>query len=99
MENKTYLRCEFYKKSCKGTSILNNESNLVTPKSPHNDAVEEYNSGVHELKAKCMNITQSIHGSLREIFNDTTRNSSVASEISFYEIESSMYRARRKLQP
>ena len=78
---------------------MNNESNLVTPKSPHNDAVEEYNSGVHELKAKCKNITQNIHGSLREIFNDTTRDSSVASEISFYEVESSMFRARRKMQP
>ena len=50
MGNETYLRCVLTKKGCKGTSILNNESNLVTPKSPHNHVFEEYNSEVHELK-------------------------------------------------
>ena len=99
MGNKTYLRCVLTKKGCKGTSILNNESNLVTPKSPHNHMAEEYNSEVHELRAKCKKMAQRKQGSLRKIFDDTTRNSLYASVISFYEVESSMYRARRRMQP
>ena len=36
---------------------------------------------------------------LRKIFDDTTRTDPFACEVSFPEIESSMYRARRRLQP
>ena len=44
-------------------------------------------------------MAQRKQANLREIFDDTTRNSLYASVISFYEVESSMYRARRMQIP
>ena len=67
--------------------------------SNHSHSDTEYNGDAYELKSKCKTISKSSQGNLRQIFNDVTRNHPSACDISFTECESSMYRARRKLQP
>ena len=98
-ENTTYLRCVLSKNGCKGTAKLKLETNLIYPNSNHNHGIEEYKSGVYELKTKCKKMAESTQDNLRKIFDDETRTSLFATEISFNECESSMYRSRRRLQP
>ena len=98
-ENTTYLRCVLSKNGCKGTAKLKLETDLIYPSSIHNHGIDKYNSGVYELKTKCKKRAQTTQNNLRKIFDDETRTSLLASEISFNECESSMYRSRRRLQP
>ena len=100
MEKYIYLRCALFKSArCKATAKLNRESNMIFPLNPHNHNVDEYNSDVHKLKNKCKKVAKHSQSNLRKIFDDTTRSDPSACEVSFTEIESSMYRARRMLQP
>ena len=83
--------------SCKGTSILNLEFDLITPLNQHNHGIEDYNTDVYELKTKCKNNTKNSQTNIRKVFDDTTRMDPHACEISFRECESAMYRARRTI--
>ena len=65
----------------------------------HNHTVEDYKSDVFQLKAKCKTVAKHSQTNLRMVFDDITRNDPCAGDISFVECESSMYRARRTLQP
>ena len=65
----------------------------------HNYGLSEYESNVNEIKRKCKTIAKSSQSNLRQIFDDVKRNDPFASEVSFREVESSMYHARRMLQP
>ena len=58
-ENTTYLRCVLSKNGCKGTAKLKLETNLIYPNSNHNHGIEEYKSGVYELKTKCKKMAES----------------------------------------
>ena len=98
-ENTTYLRCVLSKNGCKGKAKLKLETDLIYPSSLHNHGIDKYNSGVYELKTKCKKRAQTTQDNLRKIFDDETRTSLLASEISFNECESSMYCSRRRLQP
>ena len=84
-ENTTYLRCVLSKNGCKGTAKLKLETNLIYPNSNHNHGIEEYKSGVYELKIKCKKMAESTQDNLRKIFEDETRTSLFATEISFNE--------------
>ena len=81
------------------TGKLNRESNIIFPLNPHNHNVDEYKSDIHELKNKCKKVAKDSQSNLRKIFDDTTRTDPSACDVSFTEIESSMYQARRILQP
>ena len=98
-KNTTYLRCVLSNNGCKGTSKLELETNLIYPNSIHNHGIDECKSGVYVLKTKCKKMAQTTQDNLRKIFDDETRTSLFATEISFNEFESSMYRSRRRLQP
>ena len=54
--NYIYLRCVLFRNTCKGTSKLNRETNLITPLKGHNHEVDEYKSEVYSLKTKCKSI-------------------------------------------
>ena len=62
----------------------------------HNHAVDAYKTDIYKLKTKCKRVATT---GLREVFDEVTRNDLCAREISFAECESSMYRARRQIQP
>ena len=94
-----YLKCALFRSGCKGTSKLNRSRNLITPMNFHNHSVEEYKTEVYRLKTRCKTLAKYSQTNLREVFDDTTRNEPYAADISFVECESSMYRARRTLQP
>ena len=66
----------------------------------HNDDVSEYKTDVHQLKTICKTVAkQEQTSSLRNVFDNITRNSLCARDISFAECESSMHRARKTSQP
>ena len=65
----------------------------------HNHGLKEYESNANEIKRNCKTIAKYSQSNLRQIFDDVTRNLPFASEVSFREVESSMYHARRMLQP
>ena len=87
-----------FRNACKGTSKLNYETNLITPLKGHHD-VAEYKSEVYDLKTKCKTIAKNSQTNLRKVFDDTTRDSPFACEISFPQCELTMYRARKTLEP
>ena len=97
--NLMYLRCVLFRDGCKGTSKLNLETNLITSIHSHNHNVEKYKTEVYELKSKCKTMARKSQTSLRRVFDDVTRHDPCASDVSFNECESSLYRARRKLHP
>ena len=63
------------------------------------ERVYKYKSDTHELKNKWKKMDKHSQSILRKIFEDTTRTIPFACEVSFPEIESSMYHARGMLQP
>ena len=44
VEKQTYLRYTLFRRSCKGTAKLDQDTNLIHPKSPHNHDVDDYQS-------------------------------------------------------
>ena len=94
-----YLRCVLFRDGCKGSSKLDHESNLIRSLNPHNHNVEKYKTEVYQLKTKCKSVVKKSQTSLRKVFDNVTRNDPSACLISFTECESSLYRARRTLQP
>ena len=88
-----------FRSDCKGTSRLNIETNLITPLKQHNHNIEAYQTDIYQLKTRCKTIAKNIQINLRKVFDDVTRNDPCACDISFRECESSLYRARRTLQP
>ena len=98
--NYVYLKCALFRSGCKGTSKLNRTINLITPMHLHNHEVSEYKTEVHQLKTKCKTVAKQVQtSSLRNVFDDITRNNPCARDISFAECESAMYRARKTSQP
>ena len=89
--NAVYLRCSLSKTGCKGTAKLKLETNSIYPNSTHSH-------GLDELKTKCKKRAQTSQNSLRKFFDNETRTSLFAYEVSFNECERSMYRSRRSLQ-
>ena len=89
----------FMSHSCKGTSRINLETDVITRLNQHNHGIEDYNTDVYELKTECKNNTKNSKRNIRKVFDDRTRMDPHACEISFRECESAMYRARRTIQP
>ena len=52
-----------------------------------------------QFKLKCKTTAQTSQHNLRQIFNYVTRSNPSASQVTFKECESSMFRARKILQP
>ena len=94
-----YLKCGIFRTDCKETCKLNRIRSLITPMKQYNHSVEDYKADSFRLKTKCKTIAGQFQTNLRKVFDDATRNEPCAADISFVECESSMYRARRTLQP
>ena len=74
-------------------------TNLIYPKSEHNHGLQDYRAEVYAIKTKCKTTAQTSQHNLRQIFNDVSRSNPSASQVTFKECESSMFRARKILQP
>ena len=61
--------------------------------------VDDNDAALLELQNKLKRRAETEEMSLKDIFNDETRNSPVAEKISFPEVESTMYKRRKKTQP
>ena len=94
-----YLRCVLFRSGCKGTGRLNIETNLIAQLKQHNHNIEAYQTDIYQIKTRCKTIVKITQINLRKVFIDVTRNDPSACDISFRECESSLYRARRTLQP
>ena len=99
MEKYIYLKCAIFRTGCRATSRLNRETNLITPLKNHDHSVDLYKTQVYQLKTKCKSVAKNSQTNLRMVFDDVTRRDPGACHISFPECESSMYRARRMIQP
>ena len=98
--NCVYLKCAIFRNGCKATAKMNLTRHSITPMHPHNHEVNEYKTAVYQLKAKCKTLAKrTLSPSLRNIFDDATRNEPNAHDISFPECESAMYRSRKTSQP
>ena len=97
--NFVYLRCALFRGGCKGICKLNRERDLITPLNSHNHDREAYKTGLYSLKTKCKTVARNSQMNLRKIFDDVTRDDPQACEISFSECESTMFRARKTLEP
>ena len=84
---------------CKGTCKLNRERDLITSLTSHNHDREAYTTGLYSLKTKWKTVARNSQMNLRKIFDDVTRDDPQACEISFSECESTMFRARKTLEP
>ena len=73
----------FMSHSCKGTSRINLETDVITRLNQHNHGIEDYNTDVYELKTECKNNTKNSKRNIRKVFDDRTRMDPHACEISF----------------
>ena len=91
--NLTFLRCVLYRNlsRCKGTAKLNEISNIMEAKHPHNHQISEYHTEIYEVKAKCKSADRTSRERLSKVFKDTTRNEAAASLLSYKNIETTMY--------
>ena len=94
-----YLKCALFRDGCKATAKLDRDRDLITPGNVHNHEIMNYHSETFDLKKKCKTKARTSQDPLRKIFDDTTREDSFATEVSFPQIESSMYRSRKSLEP
>ena len=95
--NAHYLRCALYKKQCKGTAKLDKEINLIYTKSEHNHEIQEYCAEAYAIKTECKTVSQTSQHNLWQIFDNVTRSNPSASEVTFKERDSSMFRTRKGL--
>ena len=84
---------------CEGSAKLDTEIEHIYPKSVHNNIVQEYDANRHDIKRKINKKAQTSRENLRTIFNDITRSDPAGILVSFRECGSSMFRARKLLQP
>ena len=95
-----HLKCALFRShSCQSFAKIDKISNLLEVTKIHNHSECAHNSDKIVL---CNNIKRGAEistANLREIFNDCCRNSDVASSLTFKDIESTMCKRRRILQP
>ena len=95
-ENILYLRCVLFRIVCKGSAKLEKATNLIYPRSEHNHGLQDYSADVYAIETKCKTIAQTSN-TMRQIFNDVSRSNPSASQVTFKECESSMFRERKSL--
>ena len=94
-----YLKCVLFRNGCKSKAKLNQDINKIILTSQHNQGLDMYNDDIYSMKKKCNEAAKSSGENLRKIFNDQTRIVPAGRKISFVNCESTMYCARRNLQP
>ena len=100
-KNVMFLRCVLHRNStrCHGTAKLKEFSNEIEPNHPHNHPISEYHTELYELKSKCKLATKTSQGRLTKVFRECTRSEPAASLLSYKNLETSMYRSRREIDP
>ena len=96
-KNVTFLRCVLHRNSirCHGTAKLNEFTNEIEPNHP----TSEYHTELYELKSKCKFAAKTSQGRLSKVFRECTRSEQAASLLSYKNLETSMYRSRREIEP
>ena len=99
--NVTFLRCVLHRNfiRCHGTTKLDEFTNVIQPNRPHNHQISEYHTELYELKSKCKSAARKSQGRLSKVFRGCTRNEPAASLLSYKNLETSMYRSRREIEP
>ena len=97
----TYLRCVKYltQKACRGSAKLDSYSDTITPLIAHNHPLSEYRAEVYLLKSKCLIAARNSHDRLSKVFKQVVRDDPAATTLSYKNLESTMYRARREIKP
>ena len=100
-QNFVYLQCVLRKSKgkCKGSAKIYTLSEECVNLHGHNHEINVYKSELYMLKNKCKVESRQSRGALSLVFRDTTRNQPTSTQFSYKNIESSMYRARREVEP
>ena len=94
-----YLKCVLFRKGCKSKAKFNQDINKISLSSQHNHGLDDNKDDIYSIKRACKVAAKSSGENLRKIFNNQTRVVPAGRKISFVNCESTMYRARRNLQP
>ena len=99
--NVMFMRCVLHRNStrCHETAIQKEFSNEIEPNHPHNHPTSEYHTDLYELKSKCKLAAKTSQGRLSKVFRECTRSEPAASLLSYVNLETSMYRSRREIEP
>ena len=84
---------------CHGTAKLKEFSNEIEPNHPHNHPILEYHTELYQLKSKCKLAAKASQGKLSKVFQECTRSEPAASLLPYKNVETSIYRSRREIEP
>ena len=96
-----YLLCVLYQnaKACKESAKLETHSNTIIPLKAHNHPLSEFRAQDFLLKSKCLSGARSSRDRLSKVFKQIVRVDPNAASVSYKNLETSMYRARREIEP
>ena len=95
-----YLKCALFRtKSCTCIGKINKKTNLFELTGAHNHDLAAFNSGKIFISNTVKRRAENSTTNLRELFNETCRESDEASSVTFKRLESNMYKRKRILQP
>ena len=99
-EGSIYIKCALFRtNSCPCIGRIDKATNLMNLTHIHNHDTASYNDTKIILSNSIKRKAEVSTASLREIFNETCRESDGASSVTFRSLGSSMYKRRRTLQP
>ena len=95
-----YIKCALFRtNSCPCIGRIDKATNLMNLTHIHNHDTASYNDKKIMLSNSIKRKAEVSTANLREIFNETCRESDGASSVTFRSLGSSMYKRRRTLQP
>ena len=99
-EGSIYIKCALFRtNSCPCIGRIDKATNLMNLTHIHNHDTASYNDKRIILSNSIKRKAEVSTANLREIFNETCRESDGASSVTFRSLGSSMYKRRRTLQP
>ena len=95
----TYLRCVLYQnaKACKESAKLETDSNTIIPLKAHKHRLYRYRAKAFALKSRCLSAARSSRDRLSKVFKQVVRDDPAAASVSYKNLETAMYRARREI--
>ena len=100
-ERYRYFKWVEYRKGCPGRALIDLETDQLTITKAHNDhnQITDEKVEVLKLKTTLKRKAETSQGTLRQTFDDEANSSMVGGQVSFVNLESSMYKRRKPNVP
>ena len=102
LQNHLWVRCRNWRnKSCKATGKICKVTNTFTPSGFHLHPVSDSEIKILEMKTQCKRKAESANTTIREVFDEVSTSVDVetAASVSFNQVESTMLKRRRRIEP